>query len=467
MSKLLLVEDETRMREVIKMLLSDLPLTILEASDGQEALDIFSSETVQMVITDLKLPKVGGMQVLKTIKEQRPDVPVVVVTAFGSIDNAVEAIHEGAYDYVTKPFTEDKLRSCVEKALQVSRLTSEVQYLRKEIAGKYTFDNIIGNSEEICEILRLAGEVSKTDTTVLLRGESGTGKELLSRATHLNSPRAALPFLPVNCAAIPATLLEAELFGYEKGAFTGASQQKKGKFEIASGGTLFLDEIGDMELDVQAKFLRVLESKTIERLGGTRIIPIDVRIIAATNKDLEAMVTEGSFREDLYYRLSVFPIHIPPLRERRDDIEPLCNYFIKEFSEAFGRRPPVFSDRVLELFQSHPWNGNIRELRNVLERAMILSKGDRITTAHVILSGGPVARPVDNMGAQQMVEQLVRRHRVGLDELEKRYIHFAMEESGHNVSRAARLLGLSRATLRYRLDKIDEKQANKNLQGKN
>ena len=466
MSKLLLVEDETRMREVIKMLLSDLPLTILEASDGQEALDIFSSETVQMVITDLKLPKIGGMQVLKTIKEQRPDVPVVVVTAFGSIDNAVEAIHEGAYDYVTKPFTEDKLRSCVEKALQVSRLTSEVQYLRKEIAGKYTFDNIIGNSEEICEILRLAGEVSKTDTTVLLRGESGTGKELLSRATHLNSPRAALPFLPVNCAAIPATLLEAELFGYEKGAFTGAAQQKKGKFEIASGGTLFLDEIGDMELDVQSKFLRVLESKNIERLGGTRIIPIDVRIIAATNKDLEAMVTEGSFREDLYYRLSVFPIHIPPLRERRDDIEPLCNYFIKEFSEAFGRRPPVFSDKVLELFQSHPWNGNIRELRNVLERAMILSKGDRITTAHVILSGGPVAKPVDNMGAQQMVEQLVRRHRVGLDELEKRYIHFAMEESGHNVSRAARLLGLSRATLRYRLDKIDEKQASKNLRGK-
>ncbi|MCK9175355.1 MAG: sigma-54 dependent transcriptional regulator [Desulforhopalus sp.] len=457
MSNLLLVEDEPRMREVIKMLLSDLPLTIFEASDGQEALDIFSSETVQMVITDLKLPKIGGMQVLKTIKEQRPDVPVVVVTAFGSIDNAVEAIHEGAYDYVTKPFTEDKLRSCVEKALQVSRLTSEVQYLRKEIAGKYTFDNIIGNSEEICEILRLAGEVSKTDTTVLLRGESGTGKELLSRATHLNSPRAALPFLPVNCAAIPATLLEAELFGYEKGAFTGAAQQKKGKFELASGGTLFLDEIGDMELDVQSKFLRVLESKNIERLGGTRIIPIDVRIIAATNKDLEAMVTGGSFREDLYYRLSVFPIHIPPLRERRDDIEQLCNYFIKEFSEAFGRRPPVFSERVLELFQSHPWNGNIRELRNVLERAMILSKGDRITTAHVILSGGPVAKPVDTMGAQQMVEQLVRRHRVGLEELEKRYIQFAMEESGHNVSRAARLLCLSRATLRYRLDKMDEK----------
>ncbi|MBM9519663.1 sigma-54-dependent Fis family transcriptional regulator [Desulforhopalus vacuolatus] len=457
MSKLLLVEDEPRMREVIKMLLSDLPLTIFEAGDGQEALEIFSSETVQMVITDLKLPKIGGMQVLKTIKEQRPDVPVVVVTAFGSIDNAVEAIHEGAYDYVTKPFTEDKLRSCVEKALQVSRLTSEVRYLRKEIAGKYTFDNIIGNSGEICEILRLAGEVSKTDTTVLLRGESGTGKELLSRATHLNSPRAALPFLPVNCAAIPATLLEAELFGYEKGAFTGAAQQKKGKFEIASGGTLFLDEIGDMELDVQSKFLRVLESKNIERLGGTRIIPTDVRIIAATNKDLEAMVTEGSFREDLYYRLSVFPIHIPPLRERRDDIEPLCNYFIKEFSEAFGRRPPVFSDKVLELFQSHPWNGNIRELRNVLERAMILSKGDRITTAHVILSGGPVAKPVDNMGAQQMVEQLVRRHRVGLEELEKRYIQFAMEESGHNVSRAARLLNLSRATLRYRLDKMDEK----------
>lgn len=457
MSNVLLVEDEARMREVIKMLLSDLHLTIFEAEDGQKALELFASETIQMVITDLKLPKTGGMQLLNQIKETNPEVPVIVITAFGSIDNAVEAIHQGAFDYITKPFTEDKLRSCVKKAMQISRLTSEVQYLRKEIAGRYTFDNIVGNSSEICEILRLAGEVAPTETTVLLRGESGTGKELLSRATHLNSSRAERPFLPVNCAAIPATLLEAELFGHEKGAFTGATQMKKGKFELAAGGTLFLDEIGDMELDVQAKFLRVLEQKSIERLGGTRIIPTDVRIIAATNKNLEEMVQAKSFREDLYYRISVFPIHIPPLRERPDDIEPLCNYFIKEFSQTFGRRPPQLSDKVLEMFQNHPWKGNIRELRNVLERAMILSKGDRITSSHVILSGtGAGGKPIDQMGFGQIIELLLRKHRVGLEELERKYIRHAMEEAGHNVSRAARLLGLSRATLRYRLDKMEE-----------
>ncbi len=456
MSNLLLVEDESRMREVIKMLLSDLDLTIFEAEDGETAVDVFANETIQMVITDLKLPRLGGMQLLSQIKENHPEVPVIVITAFGSIDNAVEAIHQGAFDYVTKPFTEDKLRSCVKKALQISRLTSEVQYLRQEIAGKYTFDNIVGNSSEICEILRLAGEVAPTDTTVLLRGESGTGKELLSRATHLNSARAEHPFLPVNCAAIPSSLLEAELFGYEKGAFTGASQMKKGKFEQAAGGTLFLDEIGDMELDVQAKLLRVLEQKSIERLGGSRTIPTDIRIIAATNKNLEEMVEEKSFREDLYYRISVFPIHIPPLRERRDDIEPLCNYFIQEFSQTFGRRPPQLSDRVLELFESHPWKGNIRELRNVLERAMILSKGERITTRHVILSDTGTGRPLDQMGITQIIELLLRRHRVGLEALEQAYIRHAMEEAGHNVSKAARLLGLSRATLRYRLDKMEE-----------
>ncbi len=456
MSNLLLVEDESRMREVIKMLLSDLPLTIFEAEDGEEALEIFANETIQMVITDRKLPKIGGMQLLSQIKESHPEVPVIVITAFGSIDNAVEAIHQGAFDYVTKPFTEDKLRSSVEKAMQISRLTSEVQYLRQEIAGKYTFDNIVGNSSEICEILRLAGEVAPTDTTVLLRGESGTGKELLSRATHLNSPRAKHPFLPVNCAAIPTALLEAELFGYEKGAFTGASQMKKGKFEQAAGGTLFLDEIGDMELDVQAKLLRVLEQKSIERLGGNRTIPTDIRIIAATNKNLEEMVEEKTFREDLYYRISVFPIHIPPLRERRDDIEPLCNYFIQEFSQTFGRRPPQLSDKVLEMFHSHPWKGNVRELHNVLERAMILSKGERITSRHVILGDTGNGRPLNQMGIDQIIELLLRKHRVGLETLEQTYIRHAMEEAGHNVSRAARLLGLSRATLRYRLDKMEE-----------
>ena len=305
----------------------------------------------------------------------------------------------------------------------------------------------------MCEILRMAGDVSKTDTTVLITGESGTGKELLSRATHINSPRSKGPFLPVNCAAIPSSLLEAELFGFERGAFTGAQQRKKGKFELASGGTLFLDEIGDMELDVQAKFLRVLESHEFERLGGDKSIQADVRIITATNKDLEKMVAEKRFREDLFYRVSVFPIRIPPLRERRDDIPLLSHHFIKKFSSAFGRKVPVLSEKVMEMLFNHPWKGNIRELKNVLERAMILSKGDRITRRHVVLNES-YEKPFSTMNIDQIVSLLIQDYQIGLEEIETKCIKFAMESSNNNVSRAARMLGLSRATLRYRLEKM-------------
>lgn len=453
LTNVLIIEDETRMREVMIMLLSDLQINIYEAADGAEAIDIFDNENIHLVISDLKLPKKNGMEVLNHIKQSRPEVPVIIVTAFGSIDNAVKAIREGAFDYVTKPFKEERLHSCVKKALQISTLTYEVKHLRQEIEGKYNFNNIIGDSPEMCEILRMAGDVSKTDTTVLITGESGTGKELLSRATHINSPRSKGPFLPVNCAAIPASLLEAELFGYERGAFTGAQQRKKGKFELASGGTLFLDEIGDMEIDVQAKFLRVLESHEFERLGGDKSIQADVRIITATNKDLEKMVAEKRFREDLFYRVSVFPIRIPPLRERRDDIPLLSHHFIKDFSSAFGRKVPVLSDKVMEMLFNHPWKGNIRELKNVLERAMILSKGDRITRRHVVLNES-YEKPFSTMNIDQIVSLLIRDYRIGLEEIETKCIKFAMDNSSNNVSRAARMLGLSRATLRYRLEKM-------------
>ncbi len=435
------------------MMLSDLDVQIFEAADGLEAVEIFERETIHMAITDLKLPKKTGMEILEYIKEKRPDVPVIIITAFGSIDNAVEAIRLGAFDYVTKPFKEERLRSCVQKALQISRLTSEVQYLRQEIEGKYNFNNIIGNSPQICEILRLAGEVSHTDTTVLITGESGTGKELLSRATHINSPRSNGPFLPVNCAAIPSALLEAELFGYERGAYTGAHQRKKGKFELASGGTIFLDEIGDMELNVQAKLLRVLESRQFERLGGDKSIKADVRIIAATNKDLRKLVAERTFREDLYYRINVFPIRIPPLRERKDDIPLLSNYFLKEFSAAFGRKPPVLTEKSIQKLLDNPWKGNIRELRNVLERAMILSGGDQITCRHVILSEVQ-DKPQGPLNLDQIVSQAIREDGIDLEELENSCIKQAMEITNHNVSKAARKLGLSRATLRYRLEKL-------------
>jgi len=450
--KVLMAEDESRMREVIAMLLSDLPLEFIEAKNGQEALDLLDNDTFSLVITDIKLPKVNGMDLLRRVKELDSELPVIVITAFGSIENAVEAIHLGAFDYVTKPFKEDRLRDCVQKALRISRLTSEVRHLRKEIEGKYNFSNIIGNSAQICEVLQQAGRVASTDATVLVTGESGTGKELLSRALHFNSARAAGPFLPVNCAAIPAPLLEAELFGYEEGAFTGAARRHKGKFEQASGGTLFLDEIGDMPMDVQVKLLRVLESCSFQRLGGSKTIDADIRLIAATNQNLEKLVREKSFREDLYYRINVFPVHIPPLRERREDIAPLANAFLQDFSTAFGRKTPKLSEKTVELLEGHIWKGNIRELKNVIERALILCKDDQITTRHLILQSSSDLW-LDEMDMDKMVGLMIESGAFDIIDLETRLLRRAMQLAGNNVSKAARMLGLSRPTLRYRLEK--------------
>ncbi len=453
--QILLIEDEDRMRQVIAMQISDLDLTIHEAKDGEQALDIFDNQTIHLVITDLKLPKVSGMEVLAHVKEKDPDIPVIVITAYGSIENAVKAIRQGAYDYVTKPFKEETLRDSVKKAMKISRLAHEVRHLRQEIEDKFTFKNIVGNSPKICEVLELAGSVSHTDSSVLITGESGTGKELLSRATHMNSPRSSGPFSTVNCAAIPSSLLEAELFGYEKGAFTGAHKQQKGKFEMASGGTMFLDEIGDMEQDVQAKFLRILETQQFERLGGSKTITADVRIIAATNKDLWQMVQDKTFRADLYYRINVFPIHIPPLRERKEDIHRLSLHFINEFSKAFGKKPPALSDQGLKKLLSYPWKGNIRELKNVLERAMILCTTDIISPDHLILN--PYQKnSLDTLPMDELIPMMVDN---GLEDLENRCISYAMDKEKNNVSKAARILGISRATLRYRLEKMEKNLA--------
>ncbi|MDM8516100.1 sigma-54 dependent transcriptional regulator [Desulfobacterales bacterium HSG16] len=451
--KVLIAEDESRMREVITMLLSDLPLQFLEAGDGKTAIDIFENENIGLVITDLQLPNTDGMEVLKYIKEKDPEIPAIVVTAYGSIDNAVEAIRLGAFDYVTKPFKEDRLRACVEKALRISRLVTEVRHLRREIEKKYNFDNIQGNSSRMVDLLENAGEVAQRDTTVLITGESGTGKELLSRAIHFNSRRWAGPFLPVNCAAIPPTLLEAELFGYEEGAFTGASRRKKGQFELASSGTMFLDEIGDMGIDVQASLLRVLEQQQFQRLGGTSTIQVNVRIIAATNKALEKLVETGKFREDLYYRINVFPLKIPPLRKRSKDIILLSNYFIKQFSKSFGRTtPPVLTRQAKESLMANPWKGNIRELKNVIERAMILCKGNQIGQTSLILNESFGSR-LDKMSIEKLVPLIVGDNGVDIVAFEKELLRYAIKNSEHNVSKAARLLGLTRPTLRYRLEK--------------
>jgi len=422
--------------------------------DGQQAIEILENETIHIVITDLKLPKISGMEVLGYIKKMDPDIPVIIITAYGSIENAVKAIQQGAFDYVTKPFKEEKLIDSVKKAMKISRLTYEVRHLRQEIEDRYTFKNIVGDSPKICNVLKLAGSVSRTDTTVLITGESGTGKELLSRATHVNSTRSSGPFLTVNCAAIPTPLLETELFGYEKGAFTGAVKRQKGKFEVAAGGTMFLDEIGDMELKVQAKLLRILETRQFERLGGTKTMTADVRVIAATNKDLEKMVAAREFREDLYYRINVFPIHIPPLRERKKDIPKLAVHFLHEFSRAFGKKELTLSEKAIKKLANYSWKGNIRELKNVLERAMILCKGEQITSSHLILNQSQ-DKLFETMDLDKLIPRIITEHGMNLEKLETRCIRYAMTAAGNNVSMAARSLGISRATLRYRLEKMD------------
>lgn len=452
-TKVLLVEDESRMRRVLIMLLSDFDFVFVEAESGESAKTALAEDRFDLVITDIKLPGISGMDVLAHVKQLDPELPVIVVTAFGSIDSAIKAIRNGAFDYVTKPFKEERLRRCVKKALQLSRLTVELRHLRQEVESKYNFDNIIGNSPQICEVLQLAGDVARVDTSVLITGESGTGKELLSRAIHYNSHRSGGPFLPVNCAAIPSTLLEAELFGYEKGAFTGADRTQAGKFENASGGTLFLDEIGDMGLEVQAKLLRVLEGQQFERLGSSKSIQSDVRIIAATNRNLLNMVKDKKFRNDLFFRINVFPIHIPALREHIDDIPLLCNFFIHSFGQALGRKVPTINKSALEKLLQHHWNGNIRELKNVLERAMILCRDEQISTKHIILNESPEAN-LDEMTIEQIASHLIKDSGIDLEMLENRLVQRAMAVSNQNVSKAARLLGLTRPTMRYRLEKL-------------
>lgn len=452
--KILIVDDESRMRRSLIMLLSDLPVDFFEARDGLQALQICDRENPDLIISDLRMPQMSGMNLLKTIKEQDPDLPIIVITAYGSIENAVEAIREGAFDYITKPFEEKKIRPCVEKALKMRSLISELRYLRKEIEGKYNFENIIGQSPAICRVLEMAGQVAKGDTTVLITGESGTGKELVSRAIHYNSNRSGSPFLPVNCAAIPPTLLEAELFGFEKGAFTGAVRQKKGKFELTSGGTIFLDEISDMPPDIQSGLLRVIEEQEFERLGGTKTIKVNVRVIAATNRDISTLVRKKQFREDLYHRINVFPLHLPPLRERREDIPLLVNQFVKELSASLGRRPVKLTDSAMAMLADQAWPGNIRELRNVIERAMILCQGEIISTRHLLFNDPIEVKADERMALKDLCSMILNNSGLGLEDLEENLIHEAMERSSYNVSRAARLLGMTRATLRYRLEKF-------------
>lgn len=457
LQRILITDDEERMKRVLAMACKDIGNVDVVTCDGSTAIHLLEKERFQLVITDMRAPKMGRLEFLRYIRNKNPDNPVIVITAFDSVETAVEAIKEGAFDYITKPFKDDTLKIAIKKALKMSSLTAENRYLRQELETHYNFCNIVGTSPRMIETLRLVGEVAQTDSTVLILGESGTGKELIARAIHLNSPRTNGPLVTINCAALPENLLESELFGYEKGAFTGADKTKKGRFELASGGTFFLDEISEMNPNIQAKVLRVIEAREMERVGGTETIKVDVRIICATNKNLSELVKNKKFRDDLFYRINVFPIIMPPLRERTEDILPLSRYFIERYCIKMGKGILTLSKEVEKLLHSHKWEGNIRELQNIIERAVILCKGDIVTPEHLPLT---ITKKVfmdeeDEKGRiwAETAQIDIPPEGLSLDELEKQLVLQALQKSKNNKTKAARLLGLTRGTFRYRLEK--------------
>ncbi len=448
MPTILIIEDEAKMRRLLELNLGDDGFKTLSAGDAETGVKLLNSEPVHLVLTDLKLPGMNGLEFLQTAKHQNPALPIVVMTAFGSVETAVEAMKAGASDYVLKPFSLAEMRMVVHKELDNSRLREENRSLREALGQKYSHPNIVAVSRKMQEVLATVERVAPTNSTVLLGGESGVGKDLIARAIHEKSRRASGPFIKINSTAIPENLLESELFGYEKGAFTGAAASKPGKFELADKGTLFLDEIGDVPPTIQVKLLRVLQEREFERLGGTRTIKVDVRLLAATNRDLRAALEDGTFREDLYYRLNVVPIDIPPLREHKEDIPGLANLFLARFAKDSGRKETIagISPAAMQLLSGHYWPGNVRELQNVIERACALATGDQLEASDIQLD---LPRNRGNASSDRFLPDGMT-----LDQWEDEMIREALKRAGGNKSQAARLLGLSRNALRYRLSKI-------------
>jgi DNA-binding NtrC family response regulator len=438
----LLVEDKDSLRTMLRHALEGQGYAVIEARDESEARAALGQSIPAVVLSDLRLPVGDGFGVLRAAKDADPDLPVVVMTAYGSIQDAVAAMKDGALDFLAKPVDPEHLLFVVERALAQRRLLSEYNLLKEEAAKRRGMPAIIGESAAIRHTMQSVQRAAGSETTVLLEGESGTGKELFARAVHALSDRASGPFIAINCAAIPDTLLEAELFGYEKGAFTGATQRKPGRFELAQRGTLFLDEVGELPLAVQAKLLRAIETKRFERLGGTTTIQVDVRLVAATNRGLRQAVAARQFREDLYFRLSVFPVNIPPLRERREDIPLLARYFVEHTGSELGRKRLSLSDRAVDLLCSHAWPGNVRELQNAIERAVILTEGDTIQPGHLNLRATtiPAAAPPDPWDSIELDGTLAEATARVTAEAERRKILRAIKEAGGDRARAADLL---------------------------
>ncbi len=467
-SRILVVDDEESIRWTLGKALEKEGYGVRAVGRGEEAISRVEGEGADLVLLDIKMPDRDGLEVLSRIKALRPDVPVIMMTAFGTMQVAVEAMKKGAYDYITKPFDLAEVVILVGRALEVKALTEEVVRLRESIRQQADPGEVVGRSAAMQEVFKLMGKVAGSDLTVLITGESGTGKELVARAIHFHSRRADKPFVAVNCAAVPRELLESELFGHEKGAFTGATAPRRGKFELAEGGTLFLDEIGDMDLTLQTKILRVLQEREFERVGGERALTADVRIIAATNQDLEEAARAKRFREDLFYRLNVVTLSLPPLRERKEDIPLLLEHFLHQFAQQQKREPKSLSKEARDLLLAYDWPGNVRELENVIKRACVLATTSLILPEHLPLSLLPASGGVSAAGdfeqtvARAAAEELQRigeSHDGDLSDyilscLEKPVIEMVLKRTGGNQVRAAEILGINRNTLRSRMARL-------------
>lgn len=444
--RLLLIDDDLNLSKVISYQLEKRGYAVTTANSGNQGLKLFEKNDYDIVITDLQMPGLNGIEILEKLRKTNQRVIIIIITAFGSIETALEACKLGADDYLSKPFAQEQLFFVLEKAVRFRSLRDENRLLRSELVQRYRFENIISECSLMNQVLRTARQVAGSEATVLLLGESGTGKELVARAIHYSSARNTRPFITVNCPSVPETLMESELFGHNKGAFTGATNHRAGKFELAQGGTLFLDEIGDMKEGLQAKLLRVLQEREIERLGSEQPLKVDVRIIAATNKDLPGMIEKGRFREDLFYRLSVVPISIPPLRDRRDDIPPLIEYFVEHYG---GSRQITATAGFREKLIEYDWPGNVRELENAIERAIVLSDDD-------CLDIDSLPPQISNRPQKTQTAQIeLPAEGIGLNDLEKELIVATLDKTGGNRSRAAQLLKVPLHVLSYRLKKYD------------
>ncbi len=445
-NRLLLIDDDINLCKVVGYQLEKQGFQVSIAHSGREGLKLFQSRPFDIVLTDVQMPDLSGIDVLKQIREKNDQVIVIIITAYGSLDSAIKACQLGADDYLTKPFSQEQLRFVIGKAQRLRELQQENIQLKEELIDQHGFNNLISRSPKMEAVLKMAIRVAASDATVLILGESGTGKELLARAIHYNSPRREKPLITVNCPSIPDNLLESELFGHVKGAFTGAIKDRKGKFELANGGTIFLDEIGDLKFDLQAKLLRVLQEQEFEPVGSSEKVHVDVRIIAATNKNLEQLVKEGRFREDLYYRLSVFPITIPPLRERKEEIPVLFEHFLTKHGQGKMFR---VEPEVLDVLMRYDWPGNVRELENIAERAVILAQDNRIGTDCL------PPRLLNREKASRLSgEAFLQEEDLSLEQIERKVIEEALRRAGGNRSKAARLLNIPRHVLLYRLKKL-------------